>query len=254
MYIQSHRIAVPSICATRRSPVRGRRPRPADSPDAGLKPRAAFLAHIDAVQFPCVGAKAARARDAIEVHEFVDLGLAGHDRSLWRALRRFGEALEPGDAAATTVRSFAAVYSAPETGCEHRFEQLVWAQLERLHRLDREAGIGWATDVSRDPADPRFSFSIGGHPFFIIGLHPGASRRARRAPVAALVFNSHRQFEQLRKDGRYARMQAATRRRDRELQGSINPNLADFGRASEARQYSGRRVEADWTCPFSKEP
>ena len=27
-------------------------------------------------------------------------------------------------------------------------------------------------------------------------------------------------------------------------------NLADFGAAPEARQYSGRRVEADWRCPF----
>ena len=34
------------------------------------------------------------------------------------------------------------------------------------------------------------------------------------------------------------------------LQGTINPNLADFGDASEARQYSGRAVEANWTCPF----
>ena len=254
MSIQSHRIAFPSTSATRRGPVRGRRRLPPASPAAVLRPRAAFLGHVDAARFPCVGAKAARARDAIEVHEFPNLDCAGHDRRMWRALRRFGETLDLDETPSTTVRSFAAVYSGPQTGCEHRFERLVWAQLERLHRLDREAGIAWATDVSCDPADPRFSFSIGGHPFFVIGLHPGASRRARRAPVPALVFNSHRQFEQLRKDGRYARMQAATRRRDRELQGAINPNLADFGRASEARQYSGRRVEADWTCPFRKEP
>ena len=63
-------------------------------------------------------------------------------------------------------------------------------------------------------------------------------------------FNSHRQFDRLRADGRYAKMQAATRKRDTALQGSINPNLADFGSAPETRQYSGRKVEADWTCPF----
>ena len=45
-------------------------------------------------------------------------------------------------------------------------------------------------------------------------------------------------------------MQAATRARDIELQGSINPNLADFGEASEARQYSGREVEDQWQCPY----
>ena len=84
----------------------------------------------------------------------------------------------------------------------------------------------------------------------MIGLHGGASRLARRLPFPALVFNSHRQFEQLRADGRYAKMQAATRERDIALQGSINPNLADFGRASEARQYSGRAVDSGWVCPF----
>ena len=43
---------------------------------------------------------------------------------------------------------------------------------------------------------------------------------------------------------------AATRARDLALQGSINPNLADFGTAPETRQYSGRKVEAGWKCPF----
>jgi hypothetical protein len=36
------------------------------------------------------------------------------------------------------------------------------------------------------------------------------------------------------------------------LQGSLNPNLADFGEQSEARQYSGRATEADWVCPFHR--
>ena len=104
----------------------------------------------------------------------------------------------------------------------------------------------WADDVATDPDDPRFSLSLGGHPFFVIGLHPLASRIARRFEAPALVFNSHRQFDRLRADGRYAKMQAATRQRDLALQGSLNPNLADFGAAAETRQYSGRAVEADW--------
>lgn len=49
--------------------------------------------------------------------------------------------------------------------------------------------------------------------------------------------------------GDYPEMQKATRARDRALQGSVNPNLADFGVASEARQYSGREVGNDWQCP-----
>jgi FPC/CPF motif-containing protein YcgG len=54
----------------------------------------------------------------------------------------------------------------------------------------------------------------------------------------------------LRADGRFLKMQTATRKRDIELQGSINPNLADFGMAGEARQYSGRKVGPEWKCPF----
>jgi FPC/CPF motif-containing protein YcgG len=45
-------------------------------------------------------------------------------------------------------------------------------------------------------------------------------------------------------------MQRATRKRDIALQGSLNPNLADFGTAPETRQYSGRPVGPDWRCPF----
>jgi FPC/CPF motif-containing protein YcgG len=64
------------------------------------------------------------------------------------------------------------------------------------------------------------------------------------------VFNAHHQFEKLREEGRYARMQEVIRCRERNLQGTLNPNLADFGTSSEARQYSGRPVEEEWRCPF----
>ena len=40
------------------------------------------------------------------------------------------------------------------------------------------------------------------------------------------------------------------RRRDAALQGSVNPMVADHGSSSEARQYAGRKVEADWAPPF----
>jgi FPC/CPF motif-containing protein YcgG len=65
-----------------------------------------------------------------------------------------------------------------------------------------------------------------------------------------LVFNRHEQFEKLRSDGKWKRMQKSIRKRDRALQGSVNPMLDDFGEASEARQYSGRAVEDNWQPPF----
>jgi FPC/CPF motif-containing protein YcgG len=119
----------------------------------------------------------------------------------------------------------------------------MWSQLWRLHKLDVIAGNLPADDVSNDTDSPQFSLSMAGHPFFLIGLHPHASRLARRFSHPVMVFNSHRQFEKLKNDGRFEKMQTATRTRDIELQGSMNPNLADFGDASEARQYSGRKVE-----------
>jgi FPC/CPF motif-containing protein YcgG len=126
---------------------------------------------------------------------------------------------------------------------ERRFESSMWSQLWRLHKLDVIAGNLPADDVSNDTDSPQFSLSMAGHPFFLIGLHPHASRLARRFSHPVMVFNSHRQFEKLKNDGRFEKMQTATRTRDIELQGSMNPNLADFGDASEARQYSGRKVE-----------
>src|SRR5690606_152104 len=209
-----------------------------------------FLSFIDDPAFPCVGSKAALARAAIQPNEFGRLGDRGNDAPLLDALAAFARRIESMDAADTTVHSFVALFDGPSDTDERRFEAMLWSQPPRLPDLDARRGTPWAADVSRDPNDPRFSLSIAGHPFFVIGLHPGASRIARRFEVPAMVFNSHRQFDRLREDDRYAKMQAATRKRDTALQGSINPNLADFGTAPETRQYSGRKVEAEWTCPF----
>lgn len=222
---------------------------------AGDERSARFLEFVADPAFPCVGSKAALARDAIETHGFGRLGSRAADGPLLDALARFAGRVDlPTDDAAavedSTVHSFVALFDGPVDADERRFEAMLWSQLQHLHDLDARRGNVWAADVSRDPDDPRFSLSLAGHPFFVIGLHPGASRLARRFAWPALVFNSHRQFDRLRADGRYAKMQAATRERDAQLQGSINPNLADFGTAAETRQYSGRAVEPDWTCPF----
>ena len=58
----------------------------------------------------------------------------------------------------------------------------------------------------------------------------------------------------MRADGRYQRMRDTIRRRDAELQGSLNPMVSDHGASSEARQYAGRAVPPDWTPPFEPDP
>ena len=110
------------------------------------------------------------------------------------------------------------------------------------------------TFVAEDPDNPHFSLSFGGEAFFVVGLHPQASRPARRFSSPVLVFNLHAQFERLRAEGRYEKLRAAILERDEALAGSVNPMLARHGEASEARQYSGRAVDADWRCPMKGRP
>lgn len=209
-----------------------------------------FLAHVEDAAFPCVGSKAALARGAIRTVELASMDCPYSASRLLDELHDFGAFVDAQDVDDTTVHSLAALFRAPRHLDEAGFEHRLWTTLQRLHDLDQGRGTPWADDVATDPDDPRFSLSLGGHPFFVIGLHPGASRIARRFESPVLVFNSHRQFDRLRADGRYAKMQAATRERDIALQGSLNPNLADFGTAAETRQYSGRAVEPEWRCPF----
>ena len=213
-------------------------------------PGASFLEFLHGATYPCVGAKSALSRGSIETHEFGTLGHGENDQPIADGLSRFVAMIESDACNKDIVHSFAAIFRGPREMNELGFESLLWAQLGRIHRLDALAGNHLAEDVSNDSDSPHFSLSIKEHPFFVIGLHAHASRLARRFSHPVLVFNSHRQFEQLREDGRYRKIQAATRSRDIALQGCVNPNLADYGEASEARQYSGREVEDGWRCPF----
>lgn len=132
---------------------------------------------------------------------------------------------------------------------EVSFEAALWKLLQAMHDHDRLT-FAWDPTVGSDVTNSDFSFSIAGRAFFVVGLHPKSSRLSRRAPFPCLVFNFHNQFKTLKASGKYQSMQAVIRTRDTKLQGSINPVLAGFGEASEARQYSGRAVDTDWRCPF----
>lgn len=207
---------------------------------------------IDAISdnaFPCVGAKAALARNAIEFVDGDDLRSGARDGAVLQAIQAFAT-----DTAADAVfASLVVVYPLTPRLPELVFEAALWARLQALHERDH-ATHGWDRSVSADPADPKFSLSLGGRAFYVVGLHAGASRPARRIPGAALVFNLHSQFELLRADGRYDRLSDSIRARDLALAGSVNPMLARHGDASEARQYSGRQVDPAWQCPFHAMP
>jgi len=148
------------------------------------------------------------------------------------------------------LRSLAVIFDGPTDLSETQFEKLLWTRIQSL--ADKDAWLGQTYDkrVSADPKDPHFSLSFGGEAFFVIGLHPNASRPARRFAHPVLVFNLHDQFERLREHGTYDKMRETILARDKKLAGDINPMLAKFGESSEERQYSGRKVDDDWQCPF----
>ena len=212
---------------------------------AAATARDRFLDYVSDAAFPCVGAKSALNRDRFRFGRYGALGAADHVARLCSDLYTYlAEFPDPG---ADPVSFIALFKQAPES--EQGFEAALWQQLQLLHEHDRQQHA-WDPTVGSDATAKDFSFSVGGRGMFIVGLHPHASRLARRAPVPTLVFNLHQQFETLRTNGKYDSMQRAVRKRDMGLQGSINPVLARFGEASEAAQYSGRAISADWRCPF----
>ncbi|MET0676454.1 MAG: guanitoxin biosynthesis heme-dependent pre-guanitoxin N-hydroxylase GntA [Bradyrhizobium sp.] len=206
-----------------------------------------FRAFINQVSFPCVGAKSALAKGTLEILVARDLRSNWDDRKIYDGLERIIESYRSDRA---LFRSFAVIFEGPVGIDETSFEQYLWARAESLTNKDTWLGAQRDPAVSDDPNDPHFSLSFAGEAFFIVGLHPMASRPARRFRHPVMVFNLHDQFEQLREQGRYEKMRETIIKRDVELAGSANPMLARHGTVSEARQYSGRQVGPDWTCPF----
>jgi len=210
--------------------------------------REEMFAAINDHGFPCVGAKSALARGTLKV-------TVGHSiESAWDDVRIHSDLLEWAAAYRQDregLRSFAVVFDRPRDLTEQLFEKAMWERIQSLSDKDQWRGQHYDPRVSADPQDPHFSLSFGGEAFFVVGLHPGSSRPARRFPRPTMVFNLHDQFEQLREDGRYERMRQAILTRDEALAGDVNPMLSRYGEISEARQYSGRMVGEDWTCPFN---
>lgn len=195
--------------------------------------------------YPCVGAKASLNSNQYRLGIYGEMGSEETTRQLGPDLKRYiKETLETD----SDYMSLIAVFS-NETTSELEFEENLWMQLQKLHESEAPE-TGWDPSVSSDPEDNGFSFSFAGTAFFIVGLHPAASRKARNIKYTAMAFNLHRQFVKLRENDQFENMKNVIRDREMVYSGSINPMLADFGKGSEAPQYSGRKVEDNWKCPF----
>jgi uncharacterized protein len=215
-----------------------------DHPVAG-----AFRDMVQTPEFPCVGAKAALAKEQMDILVCRDI------TSGWDDLRIHPALLEVIDRYTTDNRIFrtlVVIFERSTTLSEDAFEEALWQRVQSLADKDDWKGFPVDDTVSPDPDSPHFSLSFGGKAFFVVGLHPASSRPARRFAHPALVFNLHDQFEQLRAEGRYEKLRASILERDVALAGDENPMLARHGEISEARQYSGRPVDEDWECPYSR--
>lgn len=198
--------------------------------------------------YPCVGAKSALAREQMSFVVARDIRSDRDDGRIYAALETFAGAYRRNP---EPFQSLAVIFEAPRRLSEEAFEQALWSRAQALSDLDAAKGQPYDARVSADVESPRFSLSFAREAFYVVGLHPGASRIARRFETPVLVFNPHDQFERLREGGRYEPLRETIVERDVAVQGSANPMLARHGEISEARQYSGRVVGADWKCPFS---
>jgi FPC/CPF motif-containing protein YcgG len=203
---------------------------------------------IERPDFPCVGAKSALAQGNLAILTAGSLCSGLDDARIHRRLVEWGRA---DGGRGDKFRSLAVVFAKPKRVDEEGFEALLWQRLGALIERDRRCGHAPAKGFSVDPDHPDFALSFGGAAYFAVGLHPGASRRARRLPFPAIVFNLHSQFKRLRAEHRYERMREVILARDEAFDGTVNPMLARHGEVTEARQYSGRAVDADWVCPFA---
>lgn len=224
-------------------PSRVRQP---ETDDFLAEAHAGFRKFVTEQEFPCLGARAAFNSESYVLATYDELGSEEATAKLARDLFEFtrSEIRKTSEYA-----TFVAVFRTPQASDETQFERILWQQLSLLNRVDVDH-FDWDPHVQSDPTDPQFSFSFAGQALYVIGLHARSSRLARQFPFPTLVFNPHEQFERLRADGKWRRMQQTIRDRDVALQGSVNPMLSDFGDATEARQYAGRAVEADWQAPF----
>ena len=193
---------------------------------------------------PCLMAQTVFSMDKVDFHEYDNLGSRETAKAILADLKQYIAAY---DFESNDFLTFLVGFKGKQHYTEEEFEQVLWQQLQYLHEEDDAA---WDKEVSPDPQNKNFSFSLGGRAFYIVGMHPNSSRKARQAPYPAIAFNLHWQFEKLREMNTYHTVRNKIRERDIELQGDINPMLEDFGERSEARQYSGRKVGEDWKCPF----
>lgn len=209
-----------------------------------------FFDCLNAKAFPCISAKAALAKNHIVCLVADNMACPKDDMAILHFLYNFIDTYRRAD---EIYYSAAIIFKGPLVLTEIEFDALLWKRLQALADQDAKK-YSYDKRVDPDPASENFSFSIKEEAFFVIGMHAASTRFARQFTYPTLVFNPHAQFEKLKQNNKYDGLRDVTRKRDITYSGSVNPMLDDFGKSSEARQYSGRMYDDRWKCPFSVKP
>lgn len=205
-----------------------------------------FKAHLRSVIYPCVAARQASLKQTIECYTAGHMMCPHDDASILQFIYDFVDTYRN---ASPGYHSAVVIFTAPIRMDEAQFDAMLWQRLQSLSTLDAK-NYPYDSRVDQDPASPSFSFSLKEEAFYVIGMHPGSGRKARQYPYPVLVFNPHAQFERLRQEEHFTRMQNIVRKRELAYSGSVNPMLTDFGEVPEVFQYSGRVYDRDWQCPL----
>lgn len=198
--------------------------------------RAMVLSNV----YTCLGAATAVRREHYRLGLYPALGSAEAVEGHAADLIRFAEE-HPGSDHPIAV--FISVFDGPVRADEIAFETDLWTHLAALDEINPSPTDEFPTESTL--TDPGFVFA--GRNFFVVGLHPGASRWARRFAWPTLVFNALSHGDPLREAGQFDRMAARIRDRDCRLQGSVNPSIEN----SRLSQFSGRSVTGEWVCPVT---
>ena len=175
--------------------------------------------------YPCLGARSVFRRDRATVRVYDELDAPATAPLLLQDLLEFASAVDLDEGFA----SFIAIFRGPRIIDERHFERLLWSQLRRLHAADEEP---WSDEVSPDPEDEHFAFSVAGNRLLRRGPAPMASRDARRAASPPWSSTSTSSSWRCGRRDTIPRMRDRIRDRDEQLQGTINPMVADHGEIS----------------------
>jgi FPC/CPF motif-containing protein YcgG len=206
--------------------------------------------HLLRPNYPCIAAVSSFLKGDFLLREYKNFGAGECAASFAEDLLHFKSEQKRLN---SDYYSFWAAFPDSTTTSESQFEELLWNELSALHHYEyNKNGTLPKADpkFSSRPSDKNFCFSLGGSAFFVVGMHPLSSRKARDFPYPVLVFNLYDQFQKLISLGTFDSMVQVNRKREMLFEGSLNPMVIKYAQDYETIQFSGKYNHDEWKCPF----